>query len=122
MLDKNINNHFKFSDDPNLIGWNPTMSIQLILAQLEVSYSKPGNQLMWNSDKLFQANFLPNDAPELLLHCMEQCQEIRIITQNPYTPMQSNANTLHLLLQSGIFHQKWFYAPYRIVEMFFHLI
>ncbi len=27
MLDKNINNHFKVSNDPNLIRWSPTMSI-----------------------------------------------------------------------------------------------
>ncbi len=65
MLDKNINNHVKVSNNSNSIGWNPTMSIQLILVQLEASYSKPGNQLMWNNDKLFRVSFLPNDAPEL---------------------------------------------------------
>jgi hypothetical protein len=53
MLDENINDHFKVSNDPNLIGWNPTMSIQLILAQLEASYGKPGDQLMWNNNKVF---------------------------------------------------------------------
>jgi hypothetical protein len=53
MLDKNIINHFKILNDPNLIGWNPKMSIQLILAQLEASYGKQGDQLIWNNDKLF---------------------------------------------------------------------
>jgi hypothetical protein len=59
MLDENITNHFKVSNDPNLIRWNPTMSIQLILVQLEVLYGKPCNQLMWNNDKVLQAIFSP---------------------------------------------------------------
>ncbi len=50
--------------------------------------SKPGNQLMWNDNKLFGANFLPNNAPESLFLCMEQCQEVAIIAHNPYTPTQ----------------------------------
>ncbi len=66
MLDQNINNHFKVLNDPTLIGCNPTMSIQLILAQFEALYGKPGDQWMWNKDKVFPANFLPNDAPELM--------------------------------------------------------
>jgi hypothetical protein len=57
MLGKNFNDHFKVSNDPNMIRWNPTMSIQLILAQLEASYGKPGNHLMWNNDKLCIADF-----------------------------------------------------------------
>jgi hypothetical protein len=38
MLDKNIDGSLKVSNNTTLTGWNPTMSIQLILAQLEVSY------------------------------------------------------------------------------------
>jgi hypothetical protein len=45
MLDKNIPNHFKVSNDPTLIGWNPTMSIQLILTQLETLFGKPSDAL-----------------------------------------------------------------------------
>jgi hypothetical protein len=108
MLDKNINDHLKVSNDPNLIRWNLTMSIQLILAQLEALYSKPGNHLMWNNNKVFQANFLPNNAPEQLFHCIEQCHEVTIIVLNPYTPTQLIANSMHLLLQSGIFLMKEF--------------
>jgi hypothetical protein len=37
MLDDNIDDSFKVSNNPTLTGWNPTMSIQLILMQLEVS-------------------------------------------------------------------------------------
>jgi hypothetical protein len=71
MLDKNINNHFKVSNDPNLIRWNPMMSIHLILAQLEGLYGKPGDQVMWNNIKLLRADFLPNNAPELLFYGVE---------------------------------------------------
>jgi hypothetical protein len=34
---------------------------------------------MWNSDKLFRSDFIPNDAPELLFLRVEQCQEVAII-------------------------------------------
>jgi hypothetical protein len=108
MLDKYINNHFKVSNDPNLIGWNPTMSIQLILAQLGASYGKPSKQLMWNNVKVFQTDFLSNNAQELLFHYVEQCQEVAIIARNPYTPTQLITNTMHLLLQSKIFPMKEF--------------
>ncbi len=35
MLEGLVQDQYKVSNDPNLLGWNPTMSIQLILAQLE---------------------------------------------------------------------------------------
>jgi hypothetical protein len=35
MLDELVLDQYKVSNDPNLLGWNPTMSIQLILVQLE---------------------------------------------------------------------------------------
>jgi hypothetical protein len=84
------------------------MSIQLILAQLEGSYGKPGNQLILNNNKVFQADFLPNDAPKLLFHHIEQCQEVTFVAHNPYTPTQLIANSMHLFLQSGIFPMKEF--------------
>jgi hypothetical protein len=36
MLDELVRDENKVSNDPNLLGWNPTMSIQLILVQLEI--------------------------------------------------------------------------------------
>jgi hypothetical protein len=35
MLDKLVRDKYKVSNDPNLLGWNPMMCIQLILAQLK---------------------------------------------------------------------------------------
>jgi hypothetical protein len=48
MLDENIPNQLKVSNDPTLIGWNPTMSIQLILKQLQNSSGQPSRAMMWN--------------------------------------------------------------------------
>jgi hypothetical protein len=108
MLDVIVPDQFKVSNDPNLIGWNPTMSIQLILTQLENMFGQPGRSLMWNNNKIFCADFLPNDAPELLFLHVEQWQEVAIIACNPYFEKQLITNTIHLLLQSGIFPMKEF--------------
>jgi hypothetical protein len=108
MLNKNILNHFKVSNDPTLIGWNPMMSVQLILTQLETSFGKPSNALMWNNVKLFRLYFNPNDAIELLFLRVEQCQEVAIMARNPYSDTQLIRNTVHLLLQSVIFPMKEF--------------
>jgi hypothetical protein len=64
MLDENIPNQFKVSNDPTLIGWNPTVSIQLILTQLQNSFGQPSGTMMWNNNKLFKSDFVPNDMPE----------------------------------------------------------
>ena len=79
MLNENIPDLFKMSNNSNLIGWNTAMSIQLILTQLENMFGQPGGSLMWNNDKIFRTDFLPNDAPELLFLRVEQCQEVAII-------------------------------------------
>jgi hypothetical protein len=78
MLNENIPDQFKVSNNPTLIGWNPTMSIQSILTQLESMFGQPGGLLMWINDKIFRADFSPNNAPELLFLCVEQCQEVAL--------------------------------------------
>ncbi len=87
LLDENIPDQFKVSNDPTLVGGNLTMNIQLMLTQLETLFGKPSNALMGNNNKLFRLNFNPNDAPELLFLQVEQCQEVAIIAQNPYSDM-----------------------------------
>jgi hypothetical protein len=108
MLDETIPDQFKVSNNPTLIGWNPMMSIQSILTQLENTFGQPGGLLMWNKDKIFRADFLPNNAPKLLFLRIKQCQEVVIIACNLYSEKQIIANTIHLLLQSGIFPMKEF--------------
>jgi hypothetical protein len=61
------------------------MNIQLILSQLETLFSKPSSALMWNNNKQFRLDFNPNNAPELFFLRVEQCQEVAIIAQNPFS-------------------------------------
>jgi hypothetical protein len=108
MLDKLVPDQYKVSNDPNLLGWNPTMSIQLILAQLESSYGKPMANIIWNNNILFTANSNPVDAPETLFHQIKQCPEVAIIGATPYTAAQLENNMMHLFLKSGIFPTREF--------------
>ncbi len=94
------NNKFKMSPGPRLIGWNLTMSIQDMLNQLKLAYV--------HNDTLFRSTFCATAAPECLFWCIKQCQEIQVIADNPYTPMQLMTNTVHLLMVSGIFPMREF--------------
>jgi hypothetical protein len=51
---------------------------------------------------------LHNNAPESLSFRIKQCQEVAIISCNPYSEKQLIAKTIHLLRQSGIFLMKEF--------------
>ncbi len=74
----------------------------------KASYGKPTAMILWNNNKLFSSDFLPNDAPELLLHRVEQCQEVAIIADTPFTGAQLIYNTMLLLLKSRIFRMRRF--------------
>jgi hypothetical protein len=108
MLDKLVRGKYKVSSNPNLLGWDPTMSIQLILVQLENSYGKPTANIIWNNNVLFTTNFNPLDVPEMLFHQIKQCQEVAIIGATPYMSAQLVNNTMHLLLKSGNFPTREF--------------
>ena len=108
MLDDSIDNNFKVSNDPNLKGWNPTMSVQLILQQLETAYGKPTGSTLWENDKIFRAPFGANEVPESLFLRLERCQEVALLGLNPYSQTQLVNCAIQLLLQSGIFPMKEF--------------
>jgi hypothetical protein len=108
MLINNIANKFKMSPDPCLIGWNLTMSIQDILNQLELVYGHPSGHELLQNNALFHLPFHATEAPERLFWHIEQCQEIQVIVDNPYTPMQLMANAVQLLMTSGIFPKREF--------------
>jgi hypothetical protein len=108
MLDDSISNQFKVSNTPNLTGWNSMMTILVILDQLELSYGKPDTMTLFGNDTLFRSPFPANEAPEMLFYRIEQCQEIQILAQDPYTPTQIINNAVCLLQQSGIFPLKEF--------------
>jgi hypothetical protein len=73
MLDDSISNQFKVSNTPNLTGWNSTMTIIVILEQLEASYRKPDTMTLFGNNTLFRSPFPANEAPELLFYRIRGC-------------------------------------------------
>ncbi len=63
------------------------MSIQDILNQIKLVYGCPSGHKLLRNDSLFCLTFCATKAPECLFWCIEQCQEIQVIADNPYTPM-----------------------------------
>ena len=108
MLDDSISNQFKVSNTPNLTGWNSTMTILVILKQLETLHRKPDTMTLFGNDTLFRSPFPANEAPEMLFYRIEQCQEIQILAQDPYSPTQIINNAVRLLQQLGVFSLKEF--------------
>ena len=103
------------------------MTILVILDQLEASYGKPDTMTLFGNDTLFRSPFPANEAPEMLFYRIEQCQEIQILAQDPYTPTQIINNAVRLLQQSGIFPLKEFdtwdattIKTYPALKMFIH--
>jgi hypothetical protein len=108
MLDETVPDRYKVSNNPNLTGWNASMSIRAILDQLMANYGMPDAMVLFNNDTLFQSPFPPTEAPEMLFHRTEQCQEIQTIGQDPYSSTHIINVVVHLLMQSGIFPIKKF--------------
>ncbi len=115
------------SNVTTMTGWNAIMSVRLILKQLEGSYSKPNMMTIHQNNLLFRSSFLPRKAPEMLFYCIEQCQEIQTIAEDPYTPKQIISNAVRLLMALGIFPLKefdtWEALPiklYPILKTFVH--
>jgi hypothetical protein len=108
MLNDSISNQFKVSNTPNLTGWNSTMTTLDILEQLETSYGKPDTMTLFANNTLFRSPFPANEAPEMLFYRIEQCQEIQILAQDPYSQMQIINSVVRLMQQLGIFPLKEF--------------
>ena len=79
MFDANIGAQYKVSNDPTLTGWNSTMSILNILAQLKYLYGKWTMMTLFQNNVTFRAAMAPTNSPEMLFYRIEQCQEIQRI-------------------------------------------
>jgi len=66
VLDKTINDAFKFFPDPTLTGWNPSMEIIDIMEQMTTTYGCPTPTALLHNDTLFRSPYSPTDAPEVL--------------------------------------------------------
>jgi hypothetical protein len=103
MLDEMVPDQYKVSNTPNLTGWSVAMSIQGILDQLMANYGMPNTMVLFNNDTLLRSPSPPTEAPKMLFHCTEECQEIQTIGQDPHSPTHIINVVICLLMQSGIF-------------------
>ena len=103
ILDDNIDDAFKVSNDPMLIGWNPSMEPREMFDQITTTYGRPTPAALLHNDTLFRSVYSPNDAPEVLFRRIEDCQEVQILGEDPYTPQQLLNNAIRLLLQCGLY-------------------
>jgi hypothetical protein len=99
ILDDNINNAFKVSNDPNLIRWNLAMELRNIFDQIMTTYGWLMPVALLQNDTLFRSVYSPQDAPEVLFRCIKDCQEVQILGEDPYTPQQLLNNAVRLLQQ-----------------------
>jgi hypothetical protein len=102
ILDDNINDAFKVSNDPALVGWNQSMEPREMFDQITTTYGKPTPAALLQNDSLLRSMYSPNDAPEVLFRRIEVCQEIQILGEDPYTAQQLLNNAIRLLLQCGL--------------------
>ena len=103
ILDDNIDDAFKVSNDPALVGWNPSMEPREMFDQITATYGKPTPAALLQNDTLFRSVYSPNDAPEVLFRRIEDCQEVQILGEDPYTAQQLLNNAVRLLLQCGLY-------------------
>ena len=103
ILDDNIDDAFKVSNDPALVGWNQSMEPREMFDQITSTYGKPTPAALLQNDTLFRSVYSPNDAPEVLFRRIEDCQEVQILGEDPYTAQQLLNNAVRLLLQCGLY-------------------
>ena len=103
MLDDNIDDAFKVSNDPLLTGWNPSMNIIDMIDTLVSTYGRPTASALLQNDTMFRSPYSPADAPEVLFKRIENCQEVQVLGEDPYTATQLLNNAVRLLLGCGMY-------------------
>jgi hypothetical protein len=94
VLNKTIEDAFKFSPDPNLTGWNQSMEIIKIMDQMTTTYRRPTPTALLQNDTLFRSPYSPIDAPEVLFRRIKDCQEIMTLGDDPYTPSKRGVDKM----------------------------
>jgi hypothetical protein len=84
------------------------MSIHAILAQLNATYGKPDAQTTEANEAKFCMLIQLNQTPESVFLCLEECQEVAILADNPYTDKQLISQAVMILRKSNIFPIKDF--------------
>ncbi len=70
-----------------------------------MTYRQPIPAALLQHIMLFQSMYSPQDAPEVLFQHIEDCQEVQILGEDPYTAQQLLNNAVCLLLQAGLYTQ-----------------
>ncbi len=102
-LNANIDDAFKVSDIPTIMGWHAGMETRDILDQLSQTYGQPTPAALEINDVTFCGHYSAADAPEVLFRCIDNCAEIAILGNNPYTDWQLINNMIRLLLTTGLY-------------------
>ena len=127
MLDELVPPSFKVSNQPAHLGWNTTMSIETIMSQIESLYGKPSPAMLYSNDTVFKGPIAATDSPEALFYRMEQCQEVMMLGNLPYTTEQIIANAVCVLMALKMFPTRDFETweaitpkTYPALKNFFH--
>ncbi len=102
-LDDNINDAFKVSNNPALVGWNPSMEPRDIFDQITATYGRPTPAALLQNDTLFRSVYSPQDAPEVLFCKIKDCLEVQILREDPYMTQQLLNNVVRLLFQCKLY-------------------
>ena len=79
VLQTSVLPQYQASATPGLTGWDASMSIINIFAQLDATVGKPDAQAQLNNDSNFRAPLPPTETPETLFRRLEECQEIQVL-------------------------------------------
>ena len=108
LLTDNVLPQYQASTTPGLTGWDATMSIIDIFAQLDATFGKPDAQAILINEAKFRAPLLPMETPETIFLQLEECQEVQIPAHNPYTDKQLIVNAVIVLRKANVFPTKDF--------------
>ena len=87
LLTKSVGLLYQASTTPGLSGWDPSMSIHDILAQLNSTYGygKPDAQTTEANEAMFCMLIQPKQTPESVFLCLKECQEVAIPLPTSHT-------------------------------------
>ncbi len=102
-LNADIDDAFKVSDIPTIVGWHAGMETQDILDQLSQTYGQPTLAALEINDVTFCGPYSATSAPEVLFRRIKNCTEIAILGNNPYTDRQLINNAICLLLTTSLY-------------------
>ena len=100
-LGDGIDDSFKVSNDPALVGWNPSMEPREMYNQ--VTTGAPHQPPPSKTIRCFRVCIPHKMSPKSLFRCIEDCQEVQILGEDPYTAQQLLKNAVYQLLQSGLY-------------------